>query len=196
MDPRSPVRPGQPLALAAEQVNWINRQMRGDRGFGAGDSSPVQPAALVVPCSVSTTVTDVSVGHVVKITNSGVWRLPTTQFPDNVARVGSLAAQVIQPVSLDNYADAKCQLGVIVGGTTMPTPSASRIVMVCISGLCVARVRERGGEYLQGPVLRGDDSAEDFIGAAEQCSCGTARILSFIGNVPSFPGLKFAVVLL
>ena len=34
MDPRSSVRPGQPLALAAEQVNWINRQMRGNSGFG------------------------------------------------------------------------------------------------------------------------------------------------------------------
>jgi len=33
-DPRGHVRPGQPLALAAEQVNWINAQMRGNSGFG------------------------------------------------------------------------------------------------------------------------------------------------------------------
>ncbi len=38
MDPRSSVRPGQPLALAAEQVNWINRQMSGDSGFRGGSS--------------------------------------------------------------------------------------------------------------------------------------------------------------
>jgi hypothetical protein len=34
-DPRGHVRSGQPLALAAEQVNWINAQMRGNSGFGA-----------------------------------------------------------------------------------------------------------------------------------------------------------------
>lgn len=39
INPRSSVRPGQPLALAAEQVNWINRQMRAGAGFG-GQSGP------------------------------------------------------------------------------------------------------------------------------------------------------------
>jgi len=37
-DPRGHVRPGQPLALAAEQVNWINEQMRGNSGFGTNST--------------------------------------------------------------------------------------------------------------------------------------------------------------
>jgi hypothetical protein len=32
-DPRNHVRPGQPLSLAAEQVNWINAQMRSNPAF-------------------------------------------------------------------------------------------------------------------------------------------------------------------
>jgi hypothetical protein len=38
-DPRSSVRPGDPLRVSAEQLNWINRQMRGgsqQAGAGAG----------------------------------------------------------------------------------------------------------------------------------------------------------------
>lgn len=33
-DPRSHVRPGQPLAIAAEHINWLNREMRGNAAFG------------------------------------------------------------------------------------------------------------------------------------------------------------------
>lgn len=35
LDPRGPMRPGQPLALSAAQLNWINQQMRGP-GMGGG----------------------------------------------------------------------------------------------------------------------------------------------------------------
>lgn len=37
-DPRHHVRPGQPLSLAAEQVNALNRMMAGGRGFRSGES--------------------------------------------------------------------------------------------------------------------------------------------------------------
>jgi hypothetical protein len=113
-----------------------------------------------------------------------------------MARVSSLQGEVIEAVSLDNYPNAKVQLGVIVGGVTMPTPQASRIVQVCISGLCVARVRSRAGVFLQGPVVRGDDDADDLVGAAESCTCGSQRIIYYLGNVPGSDVVQFAAVLL
>lgn len=50
MDPRFSVRPGQPLALAAEQVNWINRQMRPDAGFRSGAAVSHSPPFTTLPC--------------------------------------------------------------------------------------------------------------------------------------------------
>lgn len=47
-DPRQTVRPGQPLALAAEQVNWINRQMRGGGGASSRPGAPADRASNIV----------------------------------------------------------------------------------------------------------------------------------------------------
>jgi hypothetical protein len=49
-DPRNHVRPGQPLSLAAEQVNWINEQMRGNPGFGGGPLTLPQAPFTSLPC--------------------------------------------------------------------------------------------------------------------------------------------------
>lgn len=49
-DPRNHVRAGQPLSLAAEQVNWINEQMRGNPGFGGGPLTLPQAPYTAMPC--------------------------------------------------------------------------------------------------------------------------------------------------
>ena len=65
----------------------------------------------------------------------------------------------------------------------MPSTTQSQVVRVCVSGLCVARYRPRPGPhyYLQGPVLRGDDEAEELTGAAEATTCGNIRIIATLG---------------
>jgi hypothetical protein len=50
--------------------------------------------------------------------------------------------------------------------------------------------------FLQGPVVRGDDDADDLVGAAESCTCGSQRIIDYLGNVPGSDVLQFAAVLL
>jgi hypothetical protein len=213
------IEQGQSLKSAISARAWNRAQDAADivlgqrYGLKEGTGVAAGPGALVVPCNVSTTVQNVSVGHVVKITASGATRVPTVSDQTAVASVSTLEAQVIQPVTVDGYPEAKCQLGVIVGGTTMPKPGAPSIVMVCISGLCVARVRPRYAiqalldvgpyKFIQGPVTRPGDTAANLIGAAEACSCGIQRIIQYLGDVPGFAGpgfmpdeLNYAVVLL
>jgi hypothetical protein len=120
---------------------------------------------------------------------------------ERCARVFALSGSVVVPVSLDAYEDAKVQLGVIVDGVQMPTPGNSRIVNVCISGLCVARVRPRGNffqsyQFMSAPVRRdaGDTDAK-LTGAGESSSCGTHRVIAFL-NEPDANGIDFAAVLL
>lgn len=196
------IEQGQSLKTAISARAWNRAQDAADivlgqrYGLTEGNGVAASPAALVVPCLVSTTVQNVRVGHVVKIAAAGLTRVPTSVTGGGVATVNTLTAEVIQAVSLDYYPNAKVQLGVIVGGVTMPTPQANRIVQVCISGLCVARVRERAGNFLQGPVVRADDDADDLAGAAESCTCGSQRIIHYLGSVPQSQVLRFAVVLL
>lgn len=47
-DPRSHVKPGDKLRLAAEQVNWINRQMAADTSFGGGPLPGGEPGKNVI----------------------------------------------------------------------------------------------------------------------------------------------------
>lgn len=56
-DPRRHVRPGQPLALAAEQVNWINEQMRRLGGLGGAAIAFPQAPYDSLPCLNATTQT-------------------------------------------------------------------------------------------------------------------------------------------
>lgn len=47
-DPRHNVRPGDKLRIAAEQINWINRQMRADTGFQAGELEGYEPGRNII----------------------------------------------------------------------------------------------------------------------------------------------------
>jgi hypothetical protein len=185
MDPRNPVRAGQPLYLAAAQVNWINRQMRGDTGLRQGDVPQAEPTSLVVPVSVTSTIDNVKPGYVVRLTGTAAHIAPSSTNPNDtrVAVVSCLSGQVIIPVPLGTYEPLTTSLGVIVGGAKMPSTTQSAVVRVCVSGLCVARYRPRGGPhyYLQGSVLRGDDDEEELTGAAEATTCGNIRIIADLG---------------
>lgn len=209
------IEPGQKLTSAISARAWNRAQDAADLvlgqrlGFMPGDVAGYT-GRLVVPCEVSCDYEheDIHVvpGFVVSIDNAGAKTVPDhTDSNDNrTATVSSLTGKVITPVSLDNYADAKVQLGVIVGGVTMPTPEQSQVVYVCIAGLCVARVRPRyaelnvsgTGEYkfLQGSVSRIGDLEENLVGAAEASSCGHHRIISYLGSATEH--LAYAAVLL
>jgi len=80
MDPRSSVRKGDPLALAAEQVNWINRQMRGNSGFG-GSAIDFSGAPYTWVYATQSAVTVVPRWGVMKI--AGVEVVPTNDDEDS-----------------------------------------------------------------------------------------------------------------
>lgn len=159
------------------------------------------PWRLVVPCLVSTTVQNVSVGYVVQISQAGAKAIPdlNQEQGGRAARVFSFVGQIATPVTYQNYNDSLKQFGVIIGGTTMPRPSSPKIVDVCISGMCVARVKMRGvGDFLRRPVIREEeDTVELLSGMAEQSSCGPHRIIQEIGSAdPEDETIKFCAVIL
>jgi len=47
-DPRGHVRPGEKLRIAAEQINWINRQMAADTSFGGGALAGIEPGKNII----------------------------------------------------------------------------------------------------------------------------------------------------
>jgi hypothetical protein len=200
------IEPGQKLAGAISARAWNRAQdaadiVLGERlGFAAGPGAAFT-GALIVPCQVTTTVEGVRPGHVVAINEAGATVLPDVQSETDTrcARVYSFVGQIVTPVTYQNYNDSLKQFGVIVAGATMPRPSSPRIVQVCISGMCVARVKMRGlGEFLRRPVIRAEeDTAESLAGMAEQSSCGPHRIVQEIGSAdPEDEDIKFCAVIL
>jgi hypothetical protein len=219
--PRRPdgrIEPGQKLASAISARAWNRAQdaadiVLGERtGFGA-EAGMGLPGALVVPCLVTTTIEGVKPGHVVKLNQAGAKVIPSQSESETdapCARVFSLTGNVVAPVTLDNYEDAKTGLGVVMYGEQMPSPGQPRIVGVCIAGMCVARVRPRFTnsvlgvvgpfQFMNAPVKRTVADTDALLtGAGEASSCGTHRIVQYIGDVGG-PGsgnpLKFAVVLM
>ena len=203
------IEPGQRLSTAISARAWNRAQQAADVVLGVqpGTASTIgtaEPPRVVVPCLVSSTIDNVKIGYVVKLTGASAYDVPGTG--DNASKCVAahcMTAEVVVPVSLENYAQAKTQLGVIVSGAAMPSTSETVVVNVCISGLCVARVRSREsvsrssvGQYkfLQGPVLRSGDSATNLTGAAEACSCGSQRILDYVASADSYS--KWAAVIL
>jgi hypothetical protein len=208
------IEPGQKLSGAISARAWNRAQDAADivlaerTGFGAGPGTAF-PGALIVPCEVSTTVDNVTPGYVVKIVNAGAKTVPvpSNQQDRRAPAVFSFTGSVIVPVTLANYEDAKVQLAVIVGGAQMPRPGQSRIVNVCISGMCVARFRPRyvsSGlgdigpyKFLSAPVKRtAEDTDAKLTGAGEASSCGTHRLIAGLGPADAEGFLSFAAVLM
>lgn len=201
---------GMEIATAISARAWNRAQDAADIVLRSrmSDAKPqgVAPASLVILCNVGTTEEGVAIGHVVRIGDPGAVVVPESTIDSVSPEVRSMTGEVIKPVSIDNYPDAKVPLGVIVGGPVMPTPGNAKMVRVCIAGMCVARVRPRtsigaaGGvghvAYLQGPVLRVGDDESELVGAAEACSCGTHRIIKYLGLAPESESVRFAVVML
>lgn len=203
------VEVGQKISTAFSARAWNRAQeaadiVLGDKTrFGAGGTN-VEPTRIVVPCFVTSTVTGVAPGHVVQLTAATGYVVPdhSNQNDTRAAVGGGLSGSVWTPVSLDNYADAKVQLGVIVGGRDMPSPGQPQYVKVCIAGMCIARVRARtvgGGnpgpyKFIQGSVLRSGDTATPLTGAAEASTCGHQRIVQYVGTAND--ACSYAVVIL
>jgi hypothetical protein len=202
------IEKGQRLSSAISARAWNRAQQAADIVLGVEPSvsataGSVEPRRVVVPCLVSSSKNDITVGHVVKITACSAYDIPDGTHAQRCAAAHSLTGEIIEPVSLANYGKAKVQLGVIVSGVTMPKSGTPAIVNVCIAGMCVARVRPRDAvasdgwqerQFIQGPVVRSGDSETSLRGVAEACSCGHQRIIQFIGDADSVS--KFAVVLL
>jgi hypothetical protein len=202
------IEKGQRLSSAISARAWNRAQQAADIVLGvepgvSATPGPVEPSRVVVPCLVSSSKDDITVGHVVKITACSAYDIPDESHATRCPAAHSLTGEIIEPVSLGDYAKAKVQLGVIVSGVTMPKSGATAIVNVCISGMCIARVRPRDAiasdgwqerQFIQGPVIRSGDSASDLKGVAEACSCGHQRIIQFLGEADSVS--RFAVVLL
>jgi len=208
------VEPGQSLKSAVSARAWNRAQdaadiVLGDRtGFGA-EGGLREPGRLVVPCRVTTGVQNVGVGYVVKITQAGAKAIPSpsNQSDKRAPSVFSFQGNVVVPVTQDNYEDAKVQLGVIVGGATFPRPGTPAVVNVCIAGMCVARVRSRGGTFsgdgpgpypfMSAPIKRTTaDTDAKLTGAGEASTCGSHRIVQYLGNADAEGFLKFAAVLM
>jgi hypothetical protein len=217
--PRRPdgrIEPGQKLASAISARAWNRAQdaadiVLGERtGFGA-EAGPALPGALVVPCLVTTTIEGVKPGHVVRITQAGARTIPNPNNEDDARSpvAQSLQGQVVVPVTLANYENAKTGLGVIIAGSQMPRPGQSRVVGVCIAGMCVARVRARfvaSGigvigpyQFMSAPVKRTQDDTDALLtGSGEASSCGTHRIIQYLGAATTNPDnrINYAVVLM
>jgi hypothetical protein len=185
------IEPGQKLSSAISARAWNRAQQAadvvlGERNQFASKSGLAFAGSVVVPCSVSTSIDDIRPGHVVKITGAGVTVTPDASDDDDkrTARAFSVSGEIVTPCDFDHYDDSSHHLGVIVGGTQMPTPSHSRIVRVCIAGMCIARVRMRGGAFIRGPLRRGEEeTVESLTGIAEQTNCGPHRLIASVGAI-------------
>lgn len=188
-DPRRHVSPGQPLSLAAAQVNWINEQMRRARPADAVGATDPFPGSLIAIASISSTIDDVLPGHVVRLTGSHVHTLPGEAEPESLrtARAFSMSGEVVIPCTFDNYDDSSHHLGVIVSdsGREMPQDGETKVIRVCVAGMCIARVRMRGqGKFIRGPVTRGEEEDDDSLtGVAEQSDCGPHRLVADLGAI-------------
>lgn len=207
------IESGQKLTTAISARAWNRAQdaadivLRDRVAFGAGGGSRM-PGRLVVPCLVTTTI-DAVIGYVVGITQAGANVVPVLNQPEanRAAKVFSFQGNVIVPATLDTFEDAKVQLGVIVGGTTFPRPESPKIVDVCIAGMCVARVRPRYTlsssqtvgpyKFMSAAVKRTEaDTDANLTGAGEASSCGTHRIIQYLGNADEEGFLQFAAVMM
>lgn len=196
------IEAGQRLSRAISARAWNRAQDAADIVLGsrpslaAGDFREF-PGSLVVPCWIPPNSYDVKPGYVVNFTGGHAAKAPEGA-ETFVPRVTAVAADVMIPTTFANYASLVTRMGVVVGGTAMPNGSTGQIVRVCVSGMCVARVRNRGaGTHLQQPVIRSDsDTVGGLAGCAESSSCGIHRILEYLSAIDESTGIYYAVVIL
>jgi len=189
------IEPGQKLSTAISARAWNRAQDAADivlnqrTGFGA-QAGRGFTQSLVVPASVTTSIQNVGIGHVVRI-NGYAGRTPDLIEDETFApEFACLSASVHVPVAFNALTVEfrniyRLAFGVIVGGAKMPTPAASSVVNVCISGLCFARVRGRvesisSGAFVQPSMLRlQSDTVQSLTGVFDQTDAGIARLIEF-----------------
>jgi len=127
-DPRRHVRAGQPLSLAAEQVNWINEQMRGNPGFGGGALSLPQAPYWVLPCHNATATAFARWG--------GVRVTGLAALPNDSGTAGTPQFQRTPVITGGALTAGATQWGVAVEPI-----KADAIGMVAVAGVVQAKVR-------------------------------------------------------
>lgn len=199
--PDGRVQPGQRLDTAFSARAWNRAQdaadlVLGDRGGLTVPPTGGRTARLVVPCTVSTIYNGVRPGHAVRLAGISapqipIWNASLQNPPDDFVPIGSpmLSAEVSRAnnfgaTSLFQLREVELHaIGIIVGGAVMPTVGQPQPVDVCISGVCVARIRVRASYNERGFVRpafarRPSDTAENLHGCLEVGDTGQGRLIS------------------
>jgi hypothetical protein len=135
MDPRSHVSPGDPIRLAASQINGLNRLLSVDPGF-------VSPAAGEPPTPYT-------------------WVMAKNNTGSTVPRWGVLAitGMDISPASSANAASQYEQMPVVAGGTPSDTTTSWCVAVEPIAAGAIGRVAVGGVVQVKAEVV---DSAHAF----------------------------------
>ena len=133
MDPRQSVNPGDPIRLAASQINGLNRLLNLDAGFRS-------PAASEQPTPYT-------------------WVMAKNNTGSNVARWGVLAitGMDITPGSSTNATSQFEQLPVVAGGTPSATTTAWCVAVEPIESGKVGRVAVGGVVQCKATVTNSSD---------------------------------------
>jgi hypothetical protein len=229
------IEPGQKLSGAISARAWNRAQDAADIVLGERTGFGAEPGAgftssLVAPCKVTTDVEGVSVGHAVVLFGNVVQSLNVTHArqpdlkaspPDKfvpswfclegaIRRAAAPAAGGLSSTSDSIRRNDINAIGVIIGGAVMPKPGIPQIVQVCIAGLCMARVRQRGLSlqdygFVQPAMLREtQDDADKLAGCLEIVDCGVHRLLKLgtqgrvdqLGQPPNVTYVNWGLVLL
>lgn len=199
------IEPGQRLGRSISARAWNRAQdaadiVLGERPAFVAEAENALPKCLVMPCLVATTVSGVMPGHAVEIISAdGRFPFLNKESPDTFSpSVSRLAGNVVRPRAFNATTSTvgdfnafrnayQVPIGVIVGGSTMPTPGSPQTVDLCIAGACVARVKHRfgffttGSWFVQPPFLRTSaDTTANLSGVLELTDTGLHRAV-FVG---------------
>jgi hypothetical protein len=136
MDPRQHVNPGEPIRLAASQINGLNRLLNVNAGFG-------YPAAVEQPTPYT-------------------WVMAKNNTGSKIERWGVLAitGMDITPGSSDNATGQFEQLPVVTGGTPSATTAAWCVAVEPIAAEKIGRVAVGGVVQLKAADLDKATGAE------------------------------------
>lgn len=193
MNTRKHVNPGDPLRLAASQVNGLNALLNGDYGYKSS-GLVAEPSRLVasVRVDVPSSFSDgIPPGIAVRITgaNSTLTGQSAGSEPSGYLRVEHLTGQLTDIANYD--AGIHGALGLTIDGTGGSI--GSQAVLPCvISGLAVARVRrfDVSHRFAINPIRRiSEPSNPAYLGILDShpCACDSSvRVVSYGGVASSF----------
>lgn len=138
-DPRGHVRPGEKLRIAAEQINWINRQMAADTSVGGGPLTGIEPARNIVYMR-NATGQDVPRWGVMAVGLGSAAIIPEhPSFPD-VSRRSFEEVPCFEGTIPPDYRDSVDGVSVQPFVIAIEPIKAGKIGRVAVSGVIQARV--------------------------------------------------------